>query len=288
MDIKVLSQDQSDSRLAGGITLEVVLDMEDLSELEAQAARALEIERKLPAEARTAFGNAEDAVYASRFIETRATNDALEVYGIIPVAAPRVHSKGLASGELYTCTVHVVPRPHIGLTSLDPVDLETRRVAKPGFSAKEAAAGGEGVEFVDDEKVLRHAMIDRLDSELPDNAIRALADEYQANFERELFARNIDPESYQLAHGLNEEQYLLMMARRALNDAHWNYVLDAVFVGVGLDFTEDDLRAGFEGEHPGCGEELMELYELRGELWKMVEKVRRAKALTWLRENTLS
>ena len=287
MDIRVLSQDQVDQAIPGGTTFEVSLELEDLAQLKAQADRALEIERSLPAEARTAFGDAEDATYVNNFVETRAVNDALEVRGIVPVAAPHVKTSGLSSGDLYKCTVHVHPRPEIGLTSLDPVNLKTRRVPKPGFSAKAAAAGDESVEFVDDEKVLRRTMIDRLDSELPEAAIRALADEYQTNFELELFKRNISPEDYQLAHGLNEEQYLLMMARRALNDAHWNYVLDAVFVGNGQMLTKDDLVAGYEKEFPGCGEQLFELYDLRNELWMMVEKVRRAWAFDWLRENAL-
>lgn len=287
MDIRILSQDEVGQPIAGGIGLEVSLEYEDLHQLKQQAERALEIERSLPTEARTTFGDAEDAVYASHFIETRATNDALELRNIVPVAKPRVKTSGLISGDLYKCTVYVHPRPEIGLVSLDPAELKTHRVAKPGVSAKAAAESGEEDGFVDDEKVLRRAMIDRLDSELPESCIKALADEYQADFEKKLFEMNISPENYRLAHSLNEEQYLLMMARRALNDAHWNYALDAVFVGTGQTLTKEDLIAAFDEEFPGYGEQLFELYDLRNELWKTVEKVRRNRAFEWLRTNVL-
>ena len=287
MEISVQDRESTEARYSGEITLEVTLEFEDLAELKQQAERALEIERALPDEARTTYGNSDDTAYINNFIETRATNDALEVRGIVPVAAPRVQTAGLSSGDLYKCTIHVLPRPEIGLTSLDPAHLKVRRIAAPGISAKEAAEGAEGATFVDDEKVLRRKLIDLLDSELPEPAIRALADEYQAGFEKKLSEMNINPESYQLAHSLNEEQYLLMMARTALSNAHWNYALDAVFVGTGQTLAKDDLIAGFERQHEGFGEQLFELYDLRNELWQMVEKVRRERALEWLREHAL-
>jgi len=190
-------------------------------------------------------------------------------------------------GEPYRCTLRVHPRPEIGLTSLEPVDLATNRIVKPGFSAKAGREGGEDVEFVDDERTLRMIMTKRLDSELSDNQIRALADEYQAKFEKKLFESNIDPETYQVAHGLNEEQYQLMMARTALADAHWNYVLDAVFVGNGFTVSRDDLVTTYELECPGFGEQLFELHDLRNDLYHVVEKYRRGKALMWLKDNAI-
>lgn len=288
MDIHIREQAVSNAPIPGGTTLVVTLDLDDFERLQAEARRALEIEHELPREARTRLGNASDDTYVNEFIETRATNDALEAYGIVPVAAPHVNTAGLAgSGELYTCYVHVHPRPKIGLTSLDPVDIKTNRIAKPGFSASAGKAGDAGVEYLDDAKTLRMSMVKRLDNELSEPAMRALEDEYTRKFERELGERNVDPESYRLSHGLNEEQYALMMARNALADAHWNYVLDAVFVGTGQTLGEEDLVAGFEAKFPGYGTQLFELYDLRNELWKMVEKVRHAKALDWLLENAI-
>lgn len=296
MEIKTLSQDSMEWPVAGGLTLEVTLDLDDIAELKSDGARALEIERSLPAEAQTPLGHCSDDTYINAFIETRATNDALEAYGIVPVAIPHVKTSGLASGlassdldsgALYTCYVHVFPRPGIGLTSLDPVNIATKRIPKPGFSAQAASAGDPSVEFVDDDKTLRLTMIDRLDGELSEQEMRALEEEYTNKFERMLGERNIDVESYQIAHSLTQEQYALMMARRALNDAHWNYVLDAVFVGAGLPLSEDDLLDAFEQDFPGYSKRLFELYELRNELYMTVEKVRRAKALAWLRENAI-
>ena len=287
MDIRILEQSQSEDAAETGTTLEVELGLDDMARLKEEAARALEIERSLPPAARTELADASEDAYVNDFIKTRATNDALEAYGIVPLAAPRVKVLGLKSGALYTCVVNVVPRPEIGLTSLDPVDLKTNRVVKPGFSAKAAQEGAEGIEFLEDEKTLRIALVERLDSEFSESEMRALGDEYQDKFEKEMERRNIDPESYRVAHSLDEEQYALMMARRALADAHWNCALDAVFVGVGLEITEQDLADSLEREFPGCSRALLEVHELRNDLYLAIEKVRRAKALEWLLENAV-
>ena len=287
MEIRFIDASQDELAIEGGIALEVTLEYEDLAQLKGQAERALAIERELPTQARTAFADADDAVYVSKFIETRAVNDALELRGIVPIAPPRVKVSGLMGGDLYTCAIYVYLRPDIRLTTTDPAKLKTRRVAKPGFSAKAAEAGEPGIEFVDDDKVLHRTMVDKLDGELPDSAIRVLAAAYQAEFERGLLEHNIGIEEYQLAHGLNEEQYLLMLARNALNDAHWNYVLDAVYVERGPEMTEEALIAGYEADFPGFGEQLFEVHDLRNELYPMVEKVCRAWALEWLRANVM-
>lgn len=288
MDIRVIPEAQSEAPIPGGIALEVTLDFDDMAQLNGDAKRALEIERSLPAEARTRLGDAVDNVYIAGFVETRATNDALETYGIVPVAIPIVSTSGLKGGDaLYTCRVFVHARPDIGLTSLDPVNLKTSRIPKPGFNASAGKAGNADVEYLDDVKTLRMVMVKRLDGELPETAMRALQHEYTRKFERELADHNIDPETYRLAHSLNEDQYALMMARNALADAHWNYVLDAVFAGMNRELTEQDLLAGYEKERPGYGEQLMELYDLRNETYLMVEKVRRALALDWLLENAI-
>jgi ribosomal protein L11 methyltransferase len=120
------------------------------------------LERGLPAEARTELANEDDQIYIADFIKARATNDALEAYNIMPVAIPHVKTAGLSSGSPYTCYVHVYPRREIGLTSLDPVELKTNRVAKPGFSAQAAQDGGD-VEFIDDEKVQEEVGTEKYD-----------------------------------------------------------------------------------------------------------------------------
>lgn len=279
---------QEDEAPEGSITLEVELDLEDVTQLREQAMRALAIERSLPPEARTALGSSDDAAYISEFIATRAANDALEVRNIVPAATPRIKTTaGEVGAKPFTCYVNVYPRPHIGLKSLDPVDLATNRIAKPGFSQQAAKEGAGDVEYLDDVKTLRMALIERLDGELPESVMRALGDEYQEQFERALAANGNDPETYQATHQIDEEQYSLMLTRRALADAHWDYALDAVFVGKGFTIAEDDLIAALEEEAPGYAQQLLELHELRNDLYRTVEKVRRAKALAWLRENTL-
>ena len=286
MDIQILERNEGDAG-EGATELAVTLSEEDMRQLEEQAARALAIDLLLPPSARTPLAGMGIEAYTHAFIQARAVSDALESRGIVPVAPPRVASAGFAEGEPFTCEIRVVPRPDIGLTSLDPVDLTTQRIAKPGFSAQAAREGADDVEFVEDEKTLRMAMVNRLDSELPEAAIRALADEYKHTFEMELSRRNIDPESYQLAHGLNEEQYELMLARHALSEAHWDFALDAVFAECGLSLGDDDLLTAFELQCPGHAADLLELHELHGDLHLAVEKVRRGKALLWLKENAL-
>lgn len=281
MNIRILGHDEA--KAASGVTtLEVSLSLDDLAKLRSEAMRALEIERTVPAEAQTELAQAGDEAYISAFVKTRATNDALEAYDIIPVAAPHVQVLGLTDDAPFACRIEVHPRPYIGLRSLDPVDLTMHRVPKPGFSAQDANA-----EFVDDETVLRVKMVDRLDGELPESAMRALGDEYRVKFEDELAKRGVSAASYQATHQLDDEQYDIMMTRRALNIAHWNYVLDAVFAGNGFEVTADDLRATLEADFPGYGEQLFELHDLRSDLYLTVEKYRRAKALDWLRENVV-
>lgn len=282
MDIRILGQAESDEPIAGGTTLEVSLDLDDLAQLREEAARALEIERALPDGARTPVADEGDEAYVADFVKTRATNDALEAYNIIPVAIPHVKVGGLAEGEPFTCRIHVHVRPDIGLTSLDPVDLTVNRVAKPGFSASD-----EDAEFVDDEKILRVMMVDRLDTELSEPAMRALGEEYRMKFEDELAKRGISAADYQATHQLDDEQYDIMMTRRALSIAHWNYVLDAVFVGNGYTVTADDLLATFEADFPGYSEQLLELHDLRNDMYLTVERFRRAKALDWLHANVV-
>ena len=283
-----MNRAQDEAAIAGEITLAVKLDLEDVTLLQQEAKRALEIERALPAEARTALGSADDGSYIKDFIEKRATNDALEARGIIPIAAPRVHTNaGIIGTEPFTCYVDVYPRPEIGLTSLDPVDLATNRIAKPGFSLQAAREGSSDVEYLDDVKVLRIAMTERLDSQLSESAMRVLGREYEAKFERELFEHGNDPETFKATHQLDDEQYTIMLTRRALGDAHWNYALDAVFVGKGLTLGEEDILASFEADFPGCGDALLELHELRNDLYLEAEKVRRQQALDWLLENAI-
>ena len=288
MEIRILDQGDAADTTAGSIALEVSLGLDDVMLLKQQALRAIELERSIPENARSPFGCSDEAAYVSEFIKTRATNDALESYNIIPVATPRVcTSAGLVSAEPFTCRIDVHPRPHIGLTSLDPVDLETNRIAKPGFSLSKGREGSNEVEYLDDVKVLRMAMTERLDSELPESAMRALGEEYQDKFERELAARGNDPETFRATHQIDDEQYAIMLTRRALSDAHWNYALDAVFVGSGFTVTEEDLRQTLEDEYPGYADLLLELHELRNDLYLVVEKYRRAKALDWLLENAI-
>lgn len=281
MDIRILGHDEA--KAAPGITtLEVTLGLDDLAQLRGEATRALELERSVPAEARTEVLEAGDEAYIADFVKTRATNDALEAYNIIPVAMPHVRVLGLTDDAPFACRIEVHPRPNIGLKSLDPIDLTTQRVPKPGFRAQDADA-----EFVDDETVLRVRMADRLDAELPESAMRALGDEYRGKFEEELAKRGVSAADYQAAHQLDDEQYEIMMTRRALNIAHWNYALDAVFTGNGFAVTADDVRATLEADFPGFGEQLFELHDLRNDLYLTVEKFRRAKALDWLRENVV-
>jgi len=287
MEIQVQEQSSSTAPIPGGITLAVSLDLDDMEQLVSQAKRALAIERAVPEGARTPLGNAGNDTYIAGFVETRATNDALETYGIVPVARPIIERRGLADGSPYSCYIHVHPRPHIGLTSLDPINLKTSRIPKPGFSARAAREEGADVEYLDDERSLRMNMVKRLDGELTEPAMRALQHEYTRAFERQLAKRNIDPETYRLAHGLNEEQYALMMARNALADAHWNYVLDAVFEGMGGSVSDEELLLYFEEQFPGFSNQLLELHELRNDLWIYLEKVRRAKALEWLLDNAI-
>ena len=288
MEIEILNQAQGDAAIAGEVTLAVKLDLGDVTRLQKDAGRALELERALPAEARTALGNADDASYTKDFIEKRATNDALEARGIIPIAAPRVRTNAGAIGtEPFTCYADVYPRPEIGLTSLAPVDLATNRIAKPGFSLQAAREGASDVEYLDDVKVLRIAMTERIDTQLPESAMRVLGREYEAKFERELFEHGNDPETFKATHQLDDEQYTIMLTRRALGDAHWNFALDAVFSGLGLSISEQDVRDAFESDFSGLSDQLLELHELRNDLYLTVEKVRRKKALDWLLANAI-
>lgn len=272
---------------AVGKTYDVSLNLDDLSLLKAQAQRSFEIEQSLPSEARTPLGSVDELAYTNDFYKTRATNDALESLGIVPLVRPHVSVSGLSSGSLYSCEVSVIPRPNIGLTSLDPVDLKTNRIPKPGFSLQAAREGSTDVDFLDDEKTLRIALTKRLDSEFTEDEMRALSDEYQDEFENELAKRGMNPEVFRESHGLDEEQYAIMMTRRALEKAHWDYALDAVFDGCGFALCDDDVLAVLEESYPGYSAQLFELYELRNETYKWAGKARRAKALNWLRENTL-
>lgn len=282
MDIRILGHDEAETSTPGITTLEALLDLDDLAQLRDEALRALEIERTIPVEARTETFEAGDETYIADFVKTRATNDTLEAYNIIPVAIPHVKVAGLTEKAPYSCRIEVHPRPDIGLKSLDPIDLTTHRVPKPGFRADD-----ENAEFVDIETVLRVKMVDRLDAEIPESAMRALGREYRDAFEHELNKRGITSADYQAMHQLDDEQYDIMMTRRALNIAHWNYVLDAVFTGNDFKVTADDVRATFEADFPGYGEALFELHDLRNDLYLTVEKFRRAKALEWLRENVV-
>ena len=268
-------------------TYDVSLSLDDLSLLKGQAQRALKIEQSLPPETRTPLGGADELAYTNDFYKTRATNDALESLGVVPLVQPRVRVAGLSSGALYSCEVSVIPRPNIGLTSLDPVNLKTNRIPKPGFSLQAAREGSADVGFLDDEKTLRIALTKRLDSEFTEDEMRTLSDEYQDKFETELTKRGMSPEVFRELHGLDEEQYAIMMTRRALEKAHWDYALDAVFNGCGFTLRDDDVLAVLEESFPGYSAQLFELYELRNETYVWAEKARRAKALNWLRENTL-
>lgn len=288
MEIRIQDAAASEQQDEGSVTLEVRLDLDDVKQLEGDAARAYAIERELPPEARTAYAESGDVAYTKDFIESRATNDALEARGIIPVAKPHVRSNaGVVSTEPYTCFVHVHPRPDIGLTSFDPVNLASSRIAKPGFSLKAAQAGAADVEYLDDVKALRIALTERLDDEIPEPAMRALGQEYETEFERELYEHGNDPETFRATHQIDEEQYTIMLTRRALGDARWNFALDAVFADERLTISEADVLAAFEDEFPGCSDKLLELHELRNDLYLTVEKVRRKKALDYLLENAI-
>ena len=286
MDISI--RNRTGEEEIAGIALEASLEMDDLEQLKALAQRALEIEQALPPDARTFQGSVDEAIYASDFIRTRVANDALESYGIIPIARPQIRVSGLSSGNLYKCSINALPRPNIGLTSLDPVNLRASRIPKPGVSTREAQSSEDESAYLDDEKTLRITLSKRLDSEFSEPEMRALGEEYQNAFESKLAMHNISVEEFQASHGLNEEQYAIMMTRRALDNAHWNYALDAVFVGQGLALVEDDVLAELESEHPGHAKALLELHELRNDLYLIVEKARRSKALRWLRENAIA
>ena len=286
MDIRIRPQSRSESTIPGGITFEVTLDAEDLAELKAQAARAYEIEQSLPEDARTEHAGEGEQAYVAAFIRRRAINDMLDARGIVPVADP-VATIASSDDESFVCRVNVHPRPKTSLSSTDPVKLQTKRIAKPGMSMKEIASEGADLGLIDDETLLKVTMIDRLDTDLSNPQVMALGDEYQGKFERELAASASDAAAFKEAHGLTDDQYKNMLADRAVNDAHWNYVLDDVFTSIGGTLSDEDLVAVLEDEHPGYSTQLKELYELRNEMWMYVEKARRAKAWAWLQENAI-
>lgn len=272
----------------GWITLEVKLDLADLEQLRDDAKRAYEIEHELPVEARTPLASGDEGAYIADFIRQRAASEALEARNVVPAASPKVSSaSGIAEASTFTCHVRVYPRPDIGLTSLEPVDLACKRIPKPGFSMKAADSGDESVEYLDDVKALRLAVTERLDAEFPESAMHAISDAYQDEFEADLARRGYDPESYRAMNQLDEEQYAIMLARHALGEARWGYALDAVFAAAGLALAEEDVRDLFEGQHPGFGSQLLELHDLRGDLYLAAQKARRQKALDWLLENAI-
>ena len=286
MDIRIRPQSRSESTIPGGTTFEVTLDAQDLAELRQQAARAYEIEQALPADARTEFAGAGEETYVAEFIKRRSINDALDARNIVPVADPPATVVS-SEDDKFVCRINVHPRPKTSLTSTDPVKLQTKRIAKPGMSLKEIEQEGTDLGLIDDETLLKVTMIDRLDTDLSNPGVMALGEEYQGKFERELASSASDPETFKQAHGLNDEQYKNMLADRAVNDAHWNYVLDDVFKNLGYTLTDEDLAATLEEEHPGYSAQLMELNKLRNEMWMTVEKTRRAKAWAWLKENAI-
>lgn len=288
MEIDIVKPAGDETAENGWVTFEVKLGLEEVVQLREDALRALGIERSLPAEARTKLAGADDATYITDFIENRVASDTLEAHGLVPAAEPKVRSNaGAVDAGPFTCYVHAHPRPAIGLTSLAPVDLAVNRIPKPGFSLQAAREGSDDVEYLDDVKTLRLAMTERLDSDFPESAMHAISEEYQNVFERELDIHGYDPETYRAVNQLDDEQYAIMLTRRALSDARWNYALDAVFSATDLTIDEDDLLEYFEVRHPGYSRELFELHDLRGDLHRTVEAVRHEKALGWLLDNAI-
>ena len=285
MEIEVREQTGENTT---GKSYNVSLSLDDLSLLKQQAQRAYEIEQALPPKVRTDFGSADELAYTTDFYKTRATNDALESLGIVPLVRPHVNVSGLSGGSLYSCEVTVIPRPRMGLTSLDPINLKASRIPKPGVSLQAAREGGSDADFLDDEKTLRIALTKRLTAEFTEEEMRALSNDRQEEFEAELEKQGMSPEAFRESHGLDEEQYAIVMTRQALDEAHWEFALDAVFEGNGFVLSDEDVHAVLEQSYPGYSKQLFELCELRNETYKWAEEARRAKAMDWLRGNVLN
>ncbi|WP_317415406.1 trigger factor [Thermophilibacter provencensis] len=108
-----------------------------------------------------------------------------------------------------------------------------------------------------------------------------LASEFLAQLQRQ----NVSLDMFLRARGLKSDDFIADLRVQAEERARQSLALDAVAAKLGLEATEDDVRAEFERAGVGDVDASVKQWREEGRLPAIRDSIRRTKALDWLVEN---
>ena len=104
-------------------------------------------------------------------------------------------------------------------------------------------------------------------------------------FRSQLQRQNISLDMFLRARGLKSDDFIADLHVQAEERARQSLALDAVAAKLGIEATEDDVRAEFERAGVEDVDAGIEQWRSEGRLPAIRDSIRRTKALDWLVEN---
>lgn len=139
-----------------------------------------------------------------------------------------------------------------------------------------------GVDIAVDE-----ALLERLETELPDGLVAFATSRAEEEFRRELFNHGMTWERYLKKEGMTASEKREDLRRRAVRDVRLAMALDALFESAGLTMSEEDIDDTIASMSPGDVTSVKREFAISGQMPFIEEQAKRNKAHKWLVETAI-
>ena len=130
------------------------------------------------------------------------------------------------------------------------------------------------------------AMGKRLQLEtVPENYANEIFNEIASEFLQQLQRQNMSLDMFLRARGIKTDDFISDMHAQAEDRARQSLALDAVAAKLGLEATEDDIRAEFERANVEDVDAAVKQWRAEGRMPAIRDSIKRTKALDWLVDN---
>ncbi len=284
MKVEILNQTEKD----GSIYLELKVSDEDIVEAMEESKQSLAFEHGISIDAlNETVGAGEILKYGKEYALSKAVNLAAEQIDVMISAPSQIYYEQETNEDGYhTFSCDIYPHPDVWLTSYDPIDIHDKRIPAPGVSM-EAAKSGADVEYVKDDTVLMIELPKRLRGDISKEYIARLVQDYSSKFEQELMMQGSSIDQYCEKMGMDQKEFSSLITMEVQKKLPIDLALDALFEGLSMEITEEDICDTLAKLHPGEEEVIRKSYEDHGDMYIIKERIRRQKAFDWVRKTAI-
>ena len=286
MEVEILEQTPKD----GLISLKLKVSNDDVSKAMKASKASLALERGVSQDELDELVPAADFTnYAKEYALSKAVNIAAAKLGENLSAPSQIYyeqDKQQDDCHIFTCDIY--PQPKVWLDSYEPINISGKRIPAPGVSMEAAKNGDKDVEYIDDDTVLMIELPKRLRGNIPEAYIERLVKDFGAKFEQQLALQGTSIDQYCEQMGMDEKEFSSLMTMEVRKKLPTDLALDALFEGLELELTQDDIDETLQQIHPNNTQEFKKSYEDHGDLYIIEQQARRKKAHQWVKATFIS